>query len=95
MTAHGVRNVSVEQMREILDRAMTDASFRDLLHRDPDAALGGYDLAPEERAKFASGTARAERLEPRVSKTDLSAGLGMKTGTVDIRPPSENRQTDR
>lgn len=87
--------MSVEQLREILDRAMTDASFRDLLRRDPDAALRGYELAPEERAKFASGTARAERLEARVSKTDLSAGLGMKTGTVDIRPPSENLRKDR
>lgn len=81
--------MSEERLHEILDRAMADAAFRELLARDPDEALAGYDLAPEERAKFASGTARVERLEPRVSKSDLSAGLGMKTGTVDIRPPSQ------
>ena len=32
-----------------------------------------------------------EALEQRVSKSDLSAALGVKTGTVDIRPPSEVR----
>ena len=32
-----------------------------------------------------------ETLDPRVSKSDLSAALGVKTGTVDIRPPSELR----
>ncbi len=81
--------MSAERLQEILDRAMSDAAFRELLARDPDAALAGYGLSAEERAKFGSGTARAERLEPRVSKSDLSAGLGVKTGTVDIRPPSQ------
>jgi len=32
-----------------------------------------------------------EPLEHRVSKSDLSAAFGVKTGTVDIRPPSELR----
>ncbi|MDE3112925.1 MAG: hypothetical protein KGN00_11165 [Chloroflexota bacterium] len=82
--------MSAEQLHEILDRAMSDAAFRELLARDADAALKGYDLTAEERAKFGSGTARVERLEPRVSKSDLSAGLGVKTGTVDIRPPSQS-----
>jgi hypothetical protein len=81
--------VSAEQVQRILDRAIDDPAFRELLARDPSAALAGYDLTPEERAKFASGTARAEALEPRVSRNDLSAALGVKTGTVDIRPPSK------
>lgn len=81
--------MSTEQVQTIIDRAMSDAAFREQLSRDPAAALAGYDLSPEERATFASGTARAEPLEPRVSKNDLSAALGVKTGTVDIRPPSE------
>ncbi|MDE3100942.1 MAG: hypothetical protein KGJ98_01770 [Chloroflexota bacterium] len=68
---------------------MADEAFRELLAHDPETALAGYDLSPEERGSFGSGTARAERLEPRVSKSDLSAGLGVKTGTVDIRPPSQ------
>ncbi len=82
-------------MQQIIDRAIGDAAFRELLARDPESALRGYDLAPEERAKFGSGTARAERLEPRVSKSDLSAGLGVKTGTVDIRPRSRGSAKGR
>lgn len=80
--------MSAQSVQAILDRAIADAAFRELLGRDLAAALAGYDLTPEERAKFGSGTARAEPLEPRVSKNDLSAALGVKTGTVDIRPPS-------
>jgi hypothetical protein len=81
--------VSAEQVRAVLDRAIDDATFRELLARDPATALADYDLTPEERSAFASGTARAEHLEPRVSRNDLSAAIGVKTGTVDIRPPSE------
>jgi hypothetical protein len=80
--------MSAEQVQRVLDRAIDDPEFRDLLARDPAAALAGYDLSDEERAKFGSGTARAEALEPRVSRNDLSAAIGVKTGTVDIRPPS-------
>ncbi len=81
--------MSAEQLQAVVDRAIGDAAFRELLARDPRAALAGYDLTDEERARFGSGTAHAEPLEPRVSKSDLSAALGVKTGTVDIRPPSE------
>jgi putative peptide zinc metalloprotease protein len=38
-----------------------------------------------------TGGWHVEALEQRVSKSDLSAALGVKTGTVDIRPPSELR----
>lgn len=38
-----------------------------------------------------AGSLHVEPLEQRVSKSDLSAALGVKTGTVDIRPPSEVR----
>ncbi len=87
--------MSAEQLQAIFDRAIADAAFRELLSGDPAAALAGYDLTPEERSKFASGTARAEPLEPRVSKNDLSAALGVKTGTVDIRPPSRGLRRER
>lgn len=87
--------MSAEHLQRIVDRAMADAEFRELLARDPDTALGAYDLTAEERAKFASGTARVERLEPRMSKSDLSAGVGVKTGTVDVRPPSRPGGKDR
>lgn len=81
--------MSSEQVQVIIDRAIAEADFRELLARDPLAALAAYDLTPEERARFGSGTAKAEALEPRVSRNDLSAALGVKTGTVDIRPPSK------
>lgn len=87
--------MSAEQLEAIVDRAIVDAAFRELLSRDPASALAAYDLTADERAKFGSGTARAEPLEPRVSKNDLSAALGVKTGTVDIRPPSRGLRPPR
>jgi hypothetical protein len=82
--------MTAENVEDILDRAMTDASFRALLAKDPQAALASYDLTPEERATFSTGTAKAERLEDRVSKNDLSAAFAIKTGGVVLRPPSES-----
>lgn len=87
--------MSAEQMQKILDRALSDAAFRDRLAKDPESALAGYDLTTEERATFGSGTAKAERLEQRVSKNDLSAAFAIKTGGVDLRPPSQALKKDR
>lgn len=87
--------MSAEQVQAIVDRAIADAAFRELLARDTPTALAGYELTPDERASFGSGTARAEPLEPRVSKSDLSAAIGVKTGTVDIRPPSRTLRQRR
>ena len=81
--------MSAEQVQAVLDRAIAEEAFRDLLARDAPAALASYDLTPEERARFGSGTASVEALEPRVSRTDLSAGFAVKTGAIDVRPPSE------
>lgn len=74
---------------DILDRALTDPSFRALLARDPAKALADYDLTPEERAAFASGTARAEKLEERMSKSDLAAGIAIKTSSPLLKAPSQ------
>jgi hypothetical protein len=82
--------MSAEAVHQVLERALGDATFRDLLSRDPDAALAGYDLTDVERATFGSGTAKVERLEERVSKNDLSAAFAIKTGGVVLRPPSES-----
>ncbi|MCO6453410.1 MAG: hypothetical protein J5I90_21690 [Caldilineales bacterium] len=35
---------------EILNRASTDAAFRNLLYTDPGAALAGYNLSDADRA---------------------------------------------
>ena len=76
----------------IIERAMTDPAFRALLARDPAAALAGYDLTPEERRQFQTGTARAERLEERISKSDLSAGMSIKTSAPVLKAPSQKKR---
>lgn len=82
--------MSAEAVQQALERALNDAAFRDLLSKDPGSALAGYELTDAERATFGSGTAKAERLEERVSKNDLSAAFAIKTGGVVLRPPSES-----
>jgi len=80
--------MSQEARDAIVDRAMSDAAFRALLLSDPAAALAEYDLTPEERAMFQSSGAKAERLEDRVSKSDLAASMSIKTSTATIHAPS-------
>ena len=77
---------------EILERAMIDAAFRSLLATDPVAALADYDLTPEERAAFHTGTVKAERLEERMSKSDLSSAMAVKTSSPMMKAPSEKRR---
>jgi hypothetical protein len=81
--------VSQEAREAIVERAMSDAAFRALLVKDPAAALASYDLTPEERAMFHSGTVHAERLEDRVSKSDLGAAMSVKTSSATIHAPSQ------
>ena len=81
--------MSQEARDAIIDRAMTDAAFRALLLKDPPAALASYDLTPEERALFQTGSAKIERLEDRVSKSDLAATMSIKTSSPTIHAPSQ------
>ena len=81
--------MSADALNAVLERAMRDASFRAQLAADPAAALTAYDLTAEERAAFASGTAKAELLEERMSKTDLSAAFNPKTSSPKLPAPSE------
>ena len=80
-----------QQARDaVVERAMTDPVFRALLATDPAAALAEYDLTVEERAMFQTGTARAERLEDRMSKSDLSAAMSVKTSSPLLKSPSQS-----
>jgi hypothetical protein len=81
--------LSQKVLDEVLERAMNDAAFRALLARDPAKAVAGYDLTPEERAAFQHGSARAERLEDRMSKSDLSAAMAVKTSSPLLRAASQ------
>lgn len=84
--------MSADGVGEVVERAMSDPAFRRRLAEDPAAALAGYELTPEERAAFTSGSARAERLEERISKTDLSASIAAKTASPLLHAPSESRK---
>ena len=40
--------MSAEESRKVVSRAVMDEEFRNTLFSDPDKALVGYDLTPEE-----------------------------------------------
>ena len=82
--------MSQQALDAVLERAMNDAAFRAQLARDPAKALVGYDLTPEERSAFRRGAARAERLEERMSKSDLSAAMAVKTSSPLLKSPSQS-----
>jgi hypothetical protein len=82
--------VSQQARDVVVERAMTDPAFRALLASDPAVALADYDLTPEERAMFQTGNAHAERLEERMSKSDLSAAMSVKTSSPLLKSPSQN-----
>ena len=84
--------MTAEAVDLVLLRAMDDAAFRATLAADPQGALAGYDLSPDERARFVVGTAKAERLEERISKSDLSAGVSVKASSPRTRPPSHGKK---
>lgn len=83
--------MTMQAVGEVIDRVMRDAAFRDRLAEDPSAALAEYDLTSDERAAFTSGTLAAERLEPRISKTDLSGAMSAKTSSPTVVPPKRRR----
>lgn len=68
--------MSAENLEKIVERAVEDAVFRDLLFSNPDQAIEGYELTEQEililkslaREKFDAG---ARELEERVSKNRL------------------------
>ena len=68
------------ELARVLERATTDADFRQRLRRDPDAALAGYDLDPEARAALLSADASQVRslgVDARVTKGwDLKLAKG-------------------
>jgi hypothetical protein len=82
--------VSQKALDAVLERAMNDAEFRARLAHEPAKALAGYDLTDEERAAFHRGSAHAERLGDRVSKSDLSVSIGVKSSAPRLKTPSQS-----
>ncbi len=72
--------MSVEMIEIIIGRAVTDLEFREMLFKDPDKALTGYDLTDDEIEAFNTYDAGlfktvSGELEERISK----AGLGFRS----------------
>lgn len=87
--------MSVDAVSAVVQLAMDDPAFRVRLASDPQAALAGFDLTAEERTRFVAGGAKAERLEERISKTNLSAAVAVTTSAPELRPPSHGKGADR
>ncbi|HKY32386.1 MAG TPA: Os1348 family NHLP clan protein [Candidatus Polarisedimenticolia bacterium] len=76
--------MSQRSVERVVGRLVTDESFRRRFARDPAAALGemaaeGADLNPCERQALLRLDPRAladfaDRLDPRIQKTDLTEG---------------------
>jgi hypothetical protein len=69
--------MSQEGLNKVIERASTDTAFRSELQSNPESALAGYDLAPEERAALMSGdtsTLSSLGVDARVSKLDWAPG---------------------
>ena len=64
--------MSQQGLMEVLEKASTDAAFREELKKNPDAALKGYELSAEERAALMSGdasTLESMGVDARITKT--------------------------
>ncbi len=78
--------MSEEVLQFIIGRAVTDPEFRDLLFKNPDEALAGYDLT-EEEAESLKGIERDEfegnlgELKDRISRAGLGIGDFRKLST--------------
>ena len=67
--------MSIQEVERVMQRALREEAFRDLLRQNPGAALASYELTPDERAALLqAGAAELGTLPP---------------GTVTERDPAE------
>ena len=71
--------MSVQDTRKVVSRAVMDEEYRRTLFSDPDTALAGYDLTPDEVQALRSIPAEtmddfANHLEERISMSVISFG---------------------
>lgn len=58
--------MSLQDLQRVMERALHEEAFRDLLRTSPDTALASYELTAEERAMIL-GTAPCRPPEERAS----------------------------
>ena len=69
--------MSLEQIQDIIGRALVEKEFCEVLFDDPDSALAGYELTEEEKGALKSikrekfDTVKAE-VEERISRAGLT-----------------------
>ncbi len=65
---------------DVLERLLSDPAFQTALRRDPEAALAGYQLAPDERqvldAQLDLGAGEERTVEMRISKSGVFGMVG-------------------
>lgn len=71
--------MSADAVQAVIGRAATDSSFRDTLISNPDEALQGYELTPEEMEALKNISeehlkAFSESLDERISKGWATGG---------------------
>jgi hypothetical protein len=73
--------MSVQNVTNIVSKAMRDRAFRDQLFSKPDQALKGYDLTPEE-AKGLTAISREEfdKIAAQLEEKILSQAVGGAVG---------------
>lgn len=76
--------MSVETVQEVVVKAVMDSEYRELLFKDLDKALEGFELSEEERTRFKEMSrekfdAASSDLEERISRAGFRG-----IGTVDI-----------
>jgi hypothetical protein len=65
--------MTIQGASEVLRRAQDEPEFRRLLQTEPDRAMHGYDIEPDERAAIISGdTARLIQLGVSEGLSDLA-----------------------
>jgi hypothetical protein len=65
-------------LEKLVQTAMADESFRRKIKENPDVALAGYDLTPEEKAAIKSGNAAKLRelgVDERITKSTVIQDL--------------------
>ena len=74
--------MSKSGVEALVKKAMSDETFRKQIKDNPEVALAGYDLTPEEKAAIKSGNAAKLRelgVDERITKSvwqDLGGGEG-------------------